>query len=71
MGKEFQRGEKLWLRGEQVIFVEYHGNRVGGAVVVRPPDETSTRVVPAWKLARDRAESIARANAMPSSADWL
>jgi hypothetical protein len=47
MGKEFQRGEKLWLRGEQVGFVEYHGNRVGGAVVVRPPDETSTRVVPA------------------------
>ena len=67
---EFRRGEKLWLSGKQVIFVEYHANRVGGAVV-RRPDETSARVVPVWKLAHDQAESIARANTVPTSADWL
>ena len=70
MGMEFRRGEKLWLSGEQVVFVEHHANRIGGAVV-RRPNATSARVVPVWKLARDRPESIARANAVPTSADWL
>jgi hypothetical protein len=65
----FGAGEQLWLRGQQVIFVEYHryaAYRIGAAVV-RRPNETTTRVVPLWKLARDRTESLARANAIPAS----
>jgi hypothetical protein len=67
--KGFRAGERLWLRGQQVIFVEYHryaANRIGAAVV-RRHNETTTRVVPLWKLARDRAESLARQNAIPAS----
>jgi hypothetical protein len=66
---EFRAGEQLWLRGEQVTFIEHHryvGHRVGAAVV-RRSNETTTRVVPLWKLSRDRAESIARQNAIPAS----
>ncbi len=66
--KDFRAGEQLWLRGQQVIFVEYHhyaAHRIGAAVV-RRPNETMSRVVPLWKLARDRSESLARANAIPA-----
>jgi len=71
---EFRRGEKLWLGGREVTFVEYHpfGYRQSdgppsiGAAVVRRQNETETRVVALWRLARDRAESVARANAIPT-----
>jgi hypothetical protein len=65
---EFSRGEQVWLGGREVTFLEYHryaGSRIGAAVV-RRKDARQTRVVALWKLARDRAESVARANAMPS-----
>jgi hypothetical protein len=65
----FQAGEQLWLRGRRVTFVDYHryaAHRIGVAVV-RRQNEQEVRVVPLWKLARDRAESLARAHAMPAS----
>jgi hypothetical protein len=72
--REFRRGEQLWLNGREVTFMEYHrfeyhrsvaAPRIGAAVV-RRHDEIETRVVPLWKLTRDRAESLARANAIPA-----
>jgi hypothetical protein len=68
-GREFRAGEQLWLRGEHLIFIEYHryaDHRIGAAVV-RRNTETTARVVPLWKLSRDQAESIARQNAIPAS----
>lgn len=64
----FQIGEQLWLRGQQVIFVGYqrHAAHRIGVAAVRRPNETTARVVPLWKLAKDRAESLARQNAMPA-----
>jgi hypothetical protein len=67
--KRFRADEQLWLRGQQVIFVEYHpyaAHRIGAAVV-RRPNETTTRVVLLWKLAHDRAESLVHQNAIPAS----
>jgi hypothetical protein len=68
MAEVFGKGEELWLGGRKVIFLEYHRSaspRVGAAVV-RRLNEEGARVVPLWKLARDRAESIARTNAIPA-----
>jgi hypothetical protein len=65
----FHAGEQLWLRGQRVTFVDYHryaAHRVSAAVV-RRHSEKEVRVVPLWKLARDRGESLARANAIPAS----
>ena len=71
--REFRSGERLWLCGREVTFVEYHGfeyqRRVApriGAAVVRRDGEAETRRVPLWILARERAESVARANAVPT-----
>jgi hypothetical protein len=67
-GEQFRAGERLWLRGRRVTFVEYHryaAHRIGVAVV-RRDEEATTRVVPLAKLARDRAESIAREKARPA-----
>jgi hypothetical protein len=65
--KGFRKGERLWLCGREVTFVDYFGHgsepRIGSAVVRRAGE---TRNVPLWILARDQAESIARANAIPS-----
>lgn len=63
---KFQRGERLWLSGREVTFVEYRRYAAPRivAAVVRRADELETRVVPLWKLARDRVESLARANAV-------
>ena len=68
MGTEFRRGDELWLGGRKVIFLEYHRSAAArvGAAVVRRHDEEGARVVPVWKLARDRAESVARSNAIPA-----
>jgi hypothetical protein len=51
-----------------VIFLDYHRSAASrvGAAVVRRLNEQGARVVPLWKLARDRAESIARSNAIPA-----
>jgi hypothetical protein len=38
--------------------------RIGGAVVQRPGDAEPCKV-PLWLLARDRAESVSRVNAIP------
>jgi len=67
--REFRAGEQLWLRGERVVFVEYHryADRRIGAAIVRRGNETTTRVVPLRKLSRARAESIARQNAIPAT----
>ena len=69
---EFHQGEKLWLVGREVTFVDYRlsrsGRRLGpliGAVVVQGPGERELREVPLWLLARDQAESVSRANAIP------
>jgi len=64
--EEFRPGEQVWLKGRQVTFVEcsLHGSRFGAAVV-RRENEAVTRVVPLWKLARNRAESLAREYAIP------
>jgi hypothetical protein len=66
--ERFERGEHLWLAGRKVIFVDYHRSAAAriGAAVIRREDEDGSRVVPLWKLARDRAESIARSNAIPA-----
>jgi hypothetical protein len=64
----FQAGEQLWLRGQRVTFVDYHRyapHRVGAAVV-RRHSEKEVRVVPLWKLTRDRHESLARTDAIPA-----
>jgi hypothetical protein len=68
--RSFRPGEVLWLRGDRVTFVDYHGYaqpyRVAAAVV-RRTDRTETRVVPLRKLARDRRESITRATTLRAS----
>ena len=68
----YQRGEKLWLVGREVTFLSYrqfeHPQPVAprvGAAVVRGVGEAETREVPLWLLARDRDESVSRANAIP------
>jgi hypothetical protein len=69
---EFRRGERLWLCGREVTFVEYRrfeyqrsrAPRIGAAVVQRD-GEAETRDAPLWLLARDCAESVSRANAIP------
>jgi hypothetical protein len=73
MGSEFRRGEELWLGGRKVVFLEYHRSAAArvAAAVVRRHDEEGARVVPLWKLARDRAESIARSNAIPAQLTGL
>jgi hypothetical protein len=55
----FQIGEQLWLRGRPVIFVGYqrHAAHRIGVAAVRRPNGTTARVVPLWKLAKDRAEA--------------
>jgi hypothetical protein len=65
----FRAGERVWLRGREVTFIDYHRyapHRVGAAVV-RRDNETQVRVVPLWKLARDRVESLVRAHSIPAS----
>jgi hypothetical protein len=64
----FHAGEQLWLHGQRVVFVDYHRYAASSvrAAVVRRHDETTHRVVPVRKLARDRAESLARETAMRS-----
>jgi hypothetical protein len=47
-------------------YLRYAGHRIGAAVV-RRSNEQATRVVSLWKLALDRAESLARANTMWAS----
>jgi hypothetical protein len=76
MAKTFTNGEKVWVAGCEVTFVDYrhfeyaHAARSGiGAAVVKRPDEAGTREVPLWLLARDEAESVARANAVPIQLD--
>ena len=65
---EFRQGEKLWLVGREVTFVDYQAAspewRIGAAVVQRP-GEPELCAVPLWLLARDQAESVTRANAIP------
>jgi len=70
--REFRSGETVWVAGREVTFVDYRRfeyvrARVPrmGAAVVRRPGEDGTRDVPLWLLARDQAESVARANAIP------
>lgn len=65
---QYHRGEQFWLRGERVTFVGHHryaAHRIAAAVV-RRYNENEVRVVPLWKLTRDRGESLARANAIPA-----
>ena len=70
--RSFSSGEKVWVAGREVTFVDYRRfeylqatePRTGAAVVQRP-GEDRTRDVPLWLLARDHAESVARANAIP------
>ena len=65
----FRTGEQLWLRGQRVVFVEYHRyapHRIRAAMVRRGDDET-VRVVPAARLSRDRAKSVALATTIPVS----
>ena len=62
----------MWLVGREVTFVDYTAftprsltaPRIGSAVVKRA-GETETHEVPLWLLARDEAESLTRANAIP------
>ena len=67
----FHQGEPLWLRGKPVTFVEYHfltDRPFRGAVaVVRGAPNDVARMVPISKLARDKAESLARDRAIPTS----
>jgi hypothetical protein len=64
----FRQRERLWLCGREVTVVDYrrHGSapRIGSALV-RRDGEVDTKDVPLWMLARDEAESVARANAIP------
>ena len=65
---EFHQGEKLWLVGCEVTFVDYRVARPEwriGAAVVQRPGEHEVCKVPLWLLARDQAESVTRANAIP------
>lgn len=68
---EFHQGEKLWLVGREVTFVDYRlsrsRQRIGPlvAVVVQRSGEDEPSEVPLWLLARDEAESVSRANAIP------
>jgi hypothetical protein len=69
----YRKGERLWLCGREVVFVDYRqagydrriAPRIGVAVVQRE-DEPGTLDVPLWILARDRDESVSRANAVPA-----
>ena len=70
--REFSSGEKVWVAGREVTFVDYRRFEYVrasvprmGAAMVRRPDEDVTRDVPLWLVARDQAESVARANAIP------
>ena len=72
--ERFRTGERLWLCGREVTFVAYSSysasGRIGTAVVHRDGGG-ETRDVPLWILARDQAESVARANAIPAQlASW-
>jgi hypothetical protein len=61
--RSFFRGEQLWLRGPRVTFVDYHvyaAQYRDRAAVVRRQDESTVRVVPLRKLARDRLDSLVR-----------
>ena len=64
----FKQGEQLRLWGREVTFLDYHRRgsepRIGSALI-RRDGEVDTRDVPLWMLARDPAESVARANAVP------
>ena len=78
---ECRRGEKLWLWGREVTFLQYDppdyrssaGPGIASAVVQRE-GEIGTRNVPVWILARDPAESFLRASAIPDQLvrawDW-
>jgi hypothetical protein len=66
----FHPGEQVWLRGQLVTFVDHHTyapNQSIDAAVIRRQGETSVRVVPLWKLTRDRAASLTRTSAKPAS----
>jgi hypothetical protein len=65
---QYRVGEQLWLRGQPVTFVERLPHAALGmrAAVVRREGEATTRVVPLWKLGRDRAESLERQYATPA-----
>ena len=68
----FSNGEQVWLAGRRVTFVDYRHFEYAdaaaagiGAAVVQRPGEPGTRAVPLWLIARDEAESVARARAIP------
>jgi hypothetical protein len=58
----FSPGQEVWLRGQRVVFLDYIGT---GARIRRTPDDV--RVVPAYKLALDRRESLALATTIPAA----
>jgi hypothetical protein len=57
---QFRAGERLWLHGQPVTFVDYHRDapHAADAAVVRRRDEKTSRVVPLRKLMRNREESL-------------
>lgn len=65
----YQVGEQLWLRGRRVTLVERLPPAALGirAAVVRREGEATNRVVPLWRLGRDRAESLERQHATPAA----
>lgn len=68
-GRGFSAGERLWLCGHPVTFVNYHtyaSSRIKVALV-RRQNEAQVRVVVAAKLARDRAKSLDLEATIPAS----
>jgi hypothetical protein len=66
---QYRVGEQLWLRGRRVTLVERlpHASLGMRAAIVRREGEATARVVPLWRLARDRAESLERQYATPAT----
>lgn len=72
MENAFRNGERVWLVGREVTFLAYRRFEYSraevpriGAAVVKSAGEAEPREVPLWLLARDQAESVSRANAIP------